>query len=77
MKVTIVTGGTPEVHKAGCRDLERGRKLSSSYTIDAGSREEVSADYWCDIIREDPSYTPEDLVGEMRFLPCCKALPAV
>jgi hypothetical protein len=80
MKVTIVhtnltTDGMIHVHRAGCADLKQYRSDHHLFTVDHASAEELVADFYSDIIDENPDTTWHTYYGEFHFLPCTSALP--
>lgn len=76
---TITRHGDPEAHRTGCADLARGFQAGVRQRhYDAGSfdsRVDVAADYWSDMLDEQPETTPEQWASSIHFAPCLDALP--
>jgi len=63
------------VHRAGCRDIAKEVKGSTSnYKTVVDSQEEAAQDFWADFIAEE-SMTADDAMTYTDFMPCCKDLP--
>lgn len=73
-------GGMFHVHKAGCRDLDRGvyrrsRSMDERYDETHASAQSVAEGIYADQIAEDDELTWERCLGEIKFFPCTKTLP--
>jgi hypothetical protein len=63
------------VHRAGCRDIAKERKGSTSdYASAHASQEEAAQDWWADFIAEE-SMTADDAMQYTDFMPCTAGLP--
>jgi hypothetical protein len=67
-------GAEVRVHKAGCRDIPRDlRGSTSNYTTEATSQREAAEDFWADFI-EEGSMDLQAAAGYTVFLPCTLGL---
>lgn len=70
VKVTIVVvNGDPQVHKAGCADLNKKLRAEVKYDMDATSAQEAANDFWADFLDEG-SMDEAEALGNTRIYPC-------
>jgi hypothetical protein len=77
MKVIVAAtrSNDPEVHRAGCADVARGRKsgkYQAAYSIEVEEVEGAALWFWSDFIPDEMS--ADDAQGYTRYLPCTDGL---
>lgn len=81
MKVRVIynpnrKGAEVRVHAAGCKDIARDlRGSTSNYPTAGESQKEIAEDFYGDFI-EEGSMTEADAMYYTDFLPCTKGLQA-
>jgi hypothetical protein len=63
------------VHRAGCRDIAKEKRGSTSDYVSAfDSQTDAAEEWWADFIAEE-SMTAEDAMNYTDFMPCTAGLP--